>query len=95
MAVVGALVRLLDPQPAIADSPRFTPDGKAFVYAITQNGVGNLWLQPLDGSPGHQLTNFKSDPIAWIQYSPDGKNIGVLTRRVEADVVLLREGSSQ
>ena len=86
-------VRLLDPQPSIADSPRFTPDGKAFVYAITQNGVGNLWLQPLDGSAGRQLTNFKSDQIAWIQYSPDGKNIGVLSRRVDADVVLLREGS--
>ena len=60
-------VRLLDAHPAIADSPRFTPDGKAFVYAITQNGVGNVWLQPLDGSAGRQLTNFKSDPIAWIQ----------------------------
>ena len=88
-------VRLLDPQPAIADSPRFTPDGKAFVYAITQNGVGNLWLQPLDGSAGRQLTNFKSDQVIWIQYSPDGKNIGVVTRRVDADVVLLREGAAQ
>ena len=86
-------VRLLDPHPAIADSPRFTADGKAFVYPITQNGVGNVWLQPLDGSAGHQLTNFKSDLITWIQWSPDGKNLGVLSSRVDADVVLLREGS--
>jgi serine/threonine protein kinase len=86
-------VRFYDAHPAIADSPRFTPDGKAFVYAITQNGVGNVWLQPLDGSAGHQLTNFKSDQIAWIDWSPDGKNLGVLSRRVEADVVLLREGA--
>ncbi len=85
---------MLDTHPAIADSPRFTPDGKAFVYTITQNGVDNLWLQPLDGSPGRQITNFKTDQISRIEWSPDGKSIGVLSRRTEADVVLLRESSS-
>jgi Tol biopolymer transport system component len=84
-------VRLLDPHPDIADGPRFTPDGKAFVYPIIQNGVGNLWLQPLDGSPGRQITNFKSDQIVRTQWSPDGKSIGVLIRHVDADVVLLRD----
>ncbi len=87
-------VRLLDTNPAISDGPRFTPDGKAIVYPISQNGVGNLWLQPLDGSPGRQLTNFKTDQIARIQWSPDGKSIGVLSQRIDADVVLLREASS-
>ena len=87
-------IRMLDTHPAIADSPRFTPDGKAFVYTITQNGVDNLWLQPVDGSPGRAITNFKTDQIAKLEWSPDGKNIGVLTRRTEADVVLLRESNS-
>ena len=84
-------VRLFDPNPAISDSARFTPDGKALVYPITQNGVGNLWLQPLDGSPGGQITNFKTDRIRSFRWSPDGKTIGVLCERVEDDVVLLRE----
>jgi hypothetical protein len=35
-------VRLIDPNPGTSDSPRFTPNEKALVYAITQNGVGNL-----------------------------------------------------
>jgi eukaryotic-like serine/threonine-protein kinase len=83
--------RFLDPHPNIADGPRFTPDGKALVYPISQNGVANLWLQPVDGSAGHQLTNFKSDFITGFSWSPDGKNIGVVTRRIDADVVLLRE----
>jgi eukaryotic-like serine/threonine-protein kinase len=87
--------RLLDPHPDIADGARFTPDGKALVYPIVQNGVANLWLQPLDGSPGHQLTNFKSDLITGFNWSPDGKNIGVVTRRIDADVVLLREAAAQ
>jgi eukaryotic-like serine/threonine-protein kinase len=86
-------VLLLDPHPAVSDGPRFTPDGKAFVYPITQNGVGNLWLQPLDGSPGHQITNFKTDEIWNFGWSPDGKALGLLDLRVEADVVLLRESS--
>jgi len=87
-------VRLLDPHPDIADGPRFTPDGKALVYPITQNGLSNLWLQPLDGSPGRQITNFKSDLIYTIRFSPDGKSLGVLSRRTEADVVLLRESTA-
>jgi len=88
-------VRLLDANAAVSDGPIFTPDGKAFVYPIVQNGVGNLWLQPLDGSIGHQITNFKTDTIASTQWSPDGKSIGILSRRTEADVVLLRESSAQ
>jgi len=88
-------VRLVDPHPSIWDGPRFTPDGKAFVYPITENGVDNLWLQPLDGSRGRQITNFKTDHITSVQWSPDGKTIGVLGRRIEADVVLLRESSTK
>ena len=84
-------MRLLDPNPAVADAARFTPDGKALVYPITHEGVDNLWMQPLDGSAGRQITNFKSDQIIGAQFSPDGKNLAVLQRRTEADVVLLRE----
>jgi len=86
-------VRYLDPNPAIADAPRFTPDGKALIYPITVAGADNVWLQPLDGSPGRQITNFKSDQIFGLEWSPDGKKLAVLQRRIEADVVLLRESS--
>jgi Tol biopolymer transport system component/DNA-binding winged helix-turn-helix (wHTH) protein len=88
-------VRLLDPHPATWYPLRFTPDGKALVYPITQNRIENLWLQPLDGSPGRQITNFRTDLILGLQWSPDGKNIGLLSRRIDADVVLLRESSTK
>lgn len=84
-------VRFLEPNSAVADGSRYTPDGKALVYPITQAGVDNVWLQPLDGSPGRQITNFKSDHIIGLEWSPDGKRLAVLQRRTEADVVLLRE----
>jgi Tol biopolymer transport system component len=87
-------VRFFDPQPDVSDGPRFTPDGKAFVYPIKRD-VGNLWLQPLDGSPGRQITNFKIDQIWWFRWSPDGKTLAVLDHRAETDVVLLRDSSAK
>jgi eukaryotic-like serine/threonine-protein kinase len=70
----------------------FTPDGKAVAYPIAQNGVDNLWIQPLDGSAGKQITNFTSERITSFVWSPDGKSLGVLRNHSESDVVLLQEG---
>lgn len=72
----------------------FTPDGKAVVYPVRDKGVENLWLQPIDGSPGRQITNFVSDSIGNFQFSPDGKTLGVLEKHVESDVVLLRDAGA-
>jgi eukaryotic-like serine/threonine-protein kinase len=88
------LTRMLNPDPRVADAPQFTPDGKAVIYPIREAGTDNLWLQPLDGSRGHQITQFKSDGISSFRFSPDGKNIGLLHSHTESDVVLLRDESS-
>ena len=71
--------------------PRFSPDGKAIVYDITDKGVANLWMQPLDGSAGHPLTNFTSGRINGFRWSPDGKSLGVMREQDVSDVVVLRE----
>jgi Tol biopolymer transport system component len=90
-----AQVQLLDCDAGVSSAPvRFTPDGRALVYPVTQSGVDNLWLQPLDGSARRQITNFKSDQIANFSWSPDRKTLAVLQRRIEGDVVLLRGGST-
>jgi eukaryotic-like serine/threonine-protein kinase len=86
--------RLIDADPRLRGALSFAPDGKAFVYAIRVNGVENLWLQPLDGSPGRQLTNFPAELIGVYQWSPDGKSMGMLRFHTESDVVLLRESSA-
>jgi serine/threonine protein kinase len=74
--------------------PHFAPDGKSLVYVIRENGADNLWLQPLDGSRGRQITNFPSDRIQNYEFSPDGKTLGVMRSHAESDVVLLRDTSS-
>jgi hypothetical protein len=67
------------------------PDGNAVVYPITENGVDNLWVQPLGHSPGHQLTHFTSHEISDFHWSPDGKTLAIVRQHHEADAVLLRE----
>ncbi len=86
--------RMLNPDPRVSGGPQFTPDGQALVYPIHESGTDNLWLQSLDGSRGHQITNFKSDTISSFRFSPDGKTIGVLRSHVESDVVLLRDAAN-
>ena len=91
--------RLLDLDPRFRGSSDFTsslklvPHESAVTYTITENGTNNLWLQPLDGSPGHQLTHFASEQIADYSWSPDGKTLAITRQQDVADVVLLREGN--
>jgi serine/threonine protein kinase len=71
----------------------FTPDGKAVVYPIRENGVDNLWMQPLDGSRSRQITSFDSEQILNFRWSPDGRSLCVLRSHTDSDVVLIRESS--
>lgn len=96
-ATAPARVQPLDPRYSELHSldPRVQgmPDSNAMVYPISENGVDNLWVQPLDGSPGHQLTHFTSEQISDYHWSPDGKTLAVIHEHDTSDVVLLREGN--
>ncbi len=68
---------------------QWTPDGRALTYIANRDGVSNIWLQPLDGSPAKQLTNFTSETIFRFAWSPDGKMF-VAERGTEiGDIVLI------
>jgi len=41
----------------------FEAEGKAVAYPIRENEVDNIWVEPLDGSRGRQITNFDSEQI--------------------------------
>ncbi len=77
------------------DSIEFTPDGKSVAYVIREKRGDNIWVQPLDGSPGHTITNFPNDSIAAFRFSPDGKNIALIHAHTESDVVLIRDAGVQ
>jgi Tol biopolymer transport system component len=73
----------------------FTPDGKAVAYIIRDKGVDNVFVQPLDGSPGHPITNFTSENIVAFRWSPDGKTLAIARTQNTSDVVLLQMAKSQ
>jgi eukaryotic-like serine/threonine-protein kinase len=69
----------------------FTRDGKGIIYPARDGQTDNLWLQNLDGSPGKQLTDFKSEFIRDFDYSYDGKQLAIIRGHRESDVVLIRD----
>ena len=87
----SAAPRLLDVNPHVSAGPQFTPDGKAVAYPVRENGVDNVWIQPLDGSAGRQITKFDAEQILSFHWSPDGKSLGILRGHTDSDVVLLQE----
>jgi serine/threonine protein kinase/sugar lactone lactonase YvrE len=72
----------------------FSRDGKGVVYPVRENGVENLWLQPLDGSKGKQLTDFTSEHIFDFHWSFDGKQLALVRGHTDADVVLIRDSGN-
>ncbi|HUJ39407.1 MAG TPA: protein kinase [Candidatus Acidoferrales bacterium] len=91
-AETGKLVRKLEMDPRHSwPILAFSPDGKSVVYPVRANDVENLWAQPLDGRPGHLLTDFTSERIDSFSWSHDGKKLAILRGHKSADAVLLRE----
>jgi len=83
--------KYIDQQRPVQGRVRFAPDGKAVAYFFRDKDADNLWLQPLDGSAGKQISNFKSERIQDFHWSPDGKQIGIIRGHTDSDVVLLRD----
>jgi len=70
---------------------RWTADGSAITYVRTQNGVSNIWSQPVDGSPAKQLTNFTTMLIWRHAWSPDGKYLVMARGNFSRDAVMLTD----
>ncbi|MGA8154515.1 MAG: winged helix-turn-helix domain-containing protein [Terriglobales bacterium] len=83
--------RILDTSRYWSGDLQFTPDGRSVAYVIREKGVDDIWVQPLDGSAGHPITDFKSEQIWSFSLSPDGKNLAILRGHYDSDVVLLQE----
>jgi len=86
----GQVLRMFEYDLRHQEQPRFSPDGKGIVYPVREKGVDNLWLQPLDGGPGRQLTNFGSLKIYSYQWSPDGKSLALVRGDSPSDLVLIQ-----
>jgi len=102
----GATIRNIDLDPGLSPvfaslgppssaAFHFTPDGKSLAFVVEEDGVDDIWIQPIDGSKGRKLTNFhNSQTILDFRWSPNGKSLGLLRFNSVSDVVLLRNTSN-
>jgi eukaryotic-like serine/threonine-protein kinase len=68
-----------------------TPDGKAVVIPIIENGQWSLFSQPLDGSAGKVITEVSPIPIRDYGWSPDGTQFVVLREQLNSNVLLITD----
>ncbi len=87
----GKVLKIVDFERPRFGLLHFARDGKGVVYPTRDNGVDNLWLQPLDGSKGKQITSFTSEHIYDFHSSFDGKQLAMVRGHNDADVVLIRD----
>ena len=69
---------------------RWSPNGKRVQYLLTKGDVTNIWEQPIQGGPPHQLTKYTSGRIFDFNWTADGKQLVLSRGKVTSDVVLLR-----
>ena len=94
ISATGPAPQLFDTDERISSGGiSFSPEGKAVAYPIRENGVDNLWVQPIDRSAGKQVTSFTSEQISAFHWSPDGKSLVLLRGHTDSDVVLIRESA--
>ena len=71
---------------------RWTRDNQAVGYIERQGNVANLWLQPVDGSPRRQITDFRGGLVLDFDWAPDGR-LALELGSTARDVFLVRERS--
>jgi Tol biopolymer transport system component len=84
----GPLLKAFDAPLGII-GPHWSPDGHSLQYLTDEEGINNLWDQPLGGGKPSQLTKFISGHTFDFNWTADGTLL-VLTRgEVSSDIVVL------
>ena len=73
---------------------QWTADGRAIYHIAYNNGVSNIWQQPIDGSPPVQVTDFKDCRIFNFAFSADGSQLALSRGTYNSDVVLIEGANS-
>ncbi|HKO98906.1 MAG TPA: winged helix-turn-helix domain-containing protein [Pyrinomonadaceae bacterium] len=68
---------------------RWAPGGQALDYLDRDQGVFNIWRQPLDGSPPAQITHFTEDAIFHYDWNDEEQLIVARGAKIR-DIVLIR-----
>jgi serine/threonine protein kinase/Tol biopolymer transport system component len=71
--------------------PGWAADGRSLLFIGAPVHPANIWLQPVDGSPPKQVTNFTAEDIFRFAPSPDGKQLAVGRGQEIRDVILISD----
>jgi Tol biopolymer transport system component len=87
----GEPVKVFDAPPNVnvTRGPVWTHDDQGITMVIAPGEQQNLWLQPVDGGAGRQMTNFDLPGIARREYSRDGKRIAIVRAQGTGTAVMI------
>jgi eukaryotic-like serine/threonine-protein kinase len=85
----GNLVRAFPTLSSSGVKPRWSVNGKELLFVRTENGVSNIWAQPVDGGNPTQMTHFIEDEIFSFALSPDAKSIACVRGKRTSDAIVL------
>jgi eukaryotic-like serine/threonine-protein kinase len=80
-----------DASPRVPPTLRWLPDGKSVAFFKTENGVSNVFAQPVDGGELKKLTDFSADRIFAFDFSPDGKKTALARGVMRNDLLLVTD----
>src|SRR5262249_8206776 len=86
----GGEPRVIRELPAHNGRFRWAPD-RALSWPGRYEGIGNVSIQPLDGSPPRALTRWSADPVFFFDWSRDGKWLAFSKGNSTSDVVLIAD----
>ena len=89
----GQPIKILDapPRTNLGRGPVWTPDGKGITVVIAEGEKQNLWLLPVDGSPGKRMTNFEVPGTARREYSRDGKRLAMMRAEGIGNAIMITD----
>lgn len=91
LGIEGGEPKMISDCPAQFGRIRWMPDGNGIAYVPRQAGVGNIWIQPINGSAPAQLTHWSSSPIFTFDWSRDGKWLAYASGSLTSDVILITD----
>jgi hypothetical protein len=75
--------------PTVLKCLRWSPDDTSLEYALTHDGVDNIWQMPLSGGPPKQITKFTSGLIFDFSRAKSDGRLLMARGGVTSDGVLL------
>jgi TolB protein len=74
---------------------RWTSDARALTFVRREDGIADIWRQPVDGAPAEPVTRFSERPeIFWFAWSHDGRDLACARGSITSHVVLIEAGGS-